>query len=194
MDIWSHIAMGVGGTLGLGLLAAAARRGRAEIDPFTSAQRFRYPAAIRHVFLGTLVICPALVTAFLTQVPMRDAGDLWGASAMYALFIGLTAPLWWESSRFAIAADPRGVDCISPWRARQFFRWGEIESIDFSIPCQWFVICTRGRRKFRVPMFVAGLSDFLAICEANLPIGAFWGADEGYRLVGRPFPRRRDGA
>ncbi len=53
----------------------------------------------------------------------------------------------------------------------------------------WFLIEARGGLTFRVPIFIAGISQFLEQCEQHLMPGVLSGAEGGYKVIGRPFRR-----
>src|SRR5262249_11385768 len=86
-----------------------------------------------------------------------------------------------------------------------FIPWEEVDEVSFSPVNSWFVIQATDGWKFRVSLFVPGLSHFLEECERHLPFPALERAEQGYDRVGRPFPdpddlprgrrraRRRDG-
>ncbi len=171
----------------LGLLLWTANRGRPILSD-DGTLLFRHSIIFRGFSYFFAFVIPFALTAFVFYRPPKTQDDFLAILSLYGLFAVIGLPLWWEASRFALYATPEGLDCVSPWRDRQFFEWGEIEEVSFSSMNQWFVILARGDRKFRVPYFVSGIAQFLERCEQHLPIETLNGAKLGYIQVGREFP------
>jgi hypothetical protein len=132
-----------------------------------------------------------LPTVMVVLTPPKGR-DIVSGVLLYVLFISLAAPLLWEVSRFALGVSTEGLDCRSPWRRRFFICWGDVEQLRYSTVCQWFIIRTWEGRTFRVSANVAGVIDFLAVCEVHLTPSQLAPAKAGYAFVSRPFPEPRD--
>ena len=150
----------VGGILGL--MVWAAKRGRPKLDAETGVVWFRHSALFRgfSLFMGFGI--PLAITALLLYKPPKNRTDVLAVIGLYALFGALSAPLVWESLRYALGISKDGLDCRSPWRASRFVPWNRVESLSYSTMNSWFIIHTKDRWNFRVSVFVPGLSIFLS--------------------------------
>jgi hypothetical protein len=146
---------------------------------------FRYSATLRIFAMAMTIGCPLAVTAAVFFLPRKE-DDTWPILGTYALFAGLSLPLWWETSRFSLTLLPAGFVCQSPWRGRRFMLWNELEEVRFSSMNMWFIAVGRGE-KIRISCFVTGISQFLDRCEQYIPSGLAK-AKAGYLLLGRAFP------
>jgi hypothetical protein len=173
----------------LALLMWAARIGRPRVDPETGALLFRHSAIFRGFSLFAAFGIPLGITVLVIFHPPKKEGDVGAIISIYALFAVLSAPLLWESMRFALTVSAEGLDCRSPWRGRRFIAWDEVQDISFSKINSWFIIRAADGWKFRVSTFVPGLTHFLEACEDHLRAVALEQARPGYELLGRPFPR-----
>jgi hypothetical protein len=172
----------------MAILLWAASRGRPTIVSDDGSLLFRHNIAFRWFSLFVALGIPLAITVLVFYKPPQNDDDLWAILGIYALSAVCGLPLWWESSRFALILTPLGMECLSPWRKRLFFAWDEIEELSFSSMNQWFIVRARYGRKFRVPILVSGLSDFLAQCEQHLVPDQLREAKVGYMQVGRCFP------
>src|SRR5262249_18525735 len=123
--------------------------------------------------------------------PPKSDGDVVAIVGLYALFGALSAPLLWESLRFALVVSDEGLDCRSPWRGQRFHYWDEVRDVSYRQVGPWVLIRFTDGWKFRISNLVPGLSMFLGECEDHLPPEALEGARQGYALVGRTFPGDR---
>jgi hypothetical protein len=173
----------------LGLLLWVAQRGRPAADPETGRLLFRHSILFRGFALFAAFGIPLGITVLLLFNPPKKQSEVWAVLGLYVGFAVLSAPLLWESLRFALTVGPEGLDCRSPWRGRRFLPWEEVKEVSYSGMNSWFIIRATDGWKFRVSILVPGLSQFLARCEQHLPPEALEGAEAGYARVGRPFPR-----
>jgi hypothetical protein len=171
------------------ILTGAARRGVPTVDRATGLLLFRHHLVLRAFALVAAFGIPIALTALVISNPPKNQNDYVAITCLYLLFAGLSAPLLWETTRYALLVGPEGLDCRSPWRGRQFFRWDEVEKVSFSTVASWFVLHATGGRKFRVPMYISGVRAFLEQCEQRLSPSQLAEAEPGYRVVNRPFPR-----
>jgi hypothetical protein len=176
----------------LALFCWAAQRGKPTADPETGTLLFRHSLLLRGFALFAAFGVPLAITILVFFNPPKNEGDVWAIVGLYALFAFLSAPLLWESLRFALTTSPEGLDCQSPWRGRQFLYWDEIEEISYSSMNSWFVIRAVDGWKFRVSLLVPGLSDFLEECERHLSPEMLDNARTGYDRLGRTFPGSGD--
>ena len=102
------------------------------------------------------------------------------------------APMLWAVKRFALTVSLDGLECRPPWKPGRFLRWEEVESVSYSeqgfFLSPHFTIGARDKWKFRVPIDVPGLSEFLAQCEQHLPAESLVNSELGYFRLNRPFP------
>jgi hypothetical protein len=173
----------------LGLLMAAAQRGRPRVDPQTGSLLFQHSWLFRGFSLFMAIGVPIGLTALVLFHPPKNNGDLAAILGLFGGFAALIAPLLWESLRFGLVVSPTGLDCRSPWRRGRFIPWGEVKELSYSAVNSWFIIHASDGWKFRVSILVAGIGEFLAQCEQRLPPAALLPANEGYTRLGRPFPR-----
>ena len=155
----------VGGILGL--MVWAAKRGRPKLDAETGVVWFRHSALFRgfSLFMGFGI--PLAITALLLYKPPKNRTDVLAVIGLYALFGALSAPLVWESLRYALGISKDGLDCRSPWRASRFVPWNRVESLSYSTMNSWFIIHTKDRWNFRVSVFVPGLSIFFRAASST---------------------------
>lgn len=172
----------------LGLLMWAAQRGRPVAGPGGTLV-FRHSLLLRGFSLLMAFGIPIGITVLMFFNPPKNESDVGAIIGLYALFGLLSAPLLWESMRFALTVTPAGLDCRSPWRGRRFLPWEDVKEVSYNATNSWFVIRARDGWKFRPSILVPGLAKFLEECEKRLPLSALANAEEGYRRVRRPFPR-----
>jgi hypothetical protein len=176
----------------LGLLMWVAQRGKPTVsfdpDQIAGTLVFRHSWLFRGFALFAGIGIPLAITVLVVFNPPKNPGDVYAILGLYGLFILLSAPLLWESWRFAVYVSPKGIECRSPWRPGRFLPWRDIEEVSFSPMNSWFVIRSTDGWKFRIHTLVPGLSQFLEQCEQHLPAGALDGAEAGYMRVGRRFP------
>jgi hypothetical protein len=187
MDLPTRVVTGaVWSFLALVLVAAMCRRLKAGLTE--GSLLFRYGPLWRGYAIFAAFGVPAGITMLTLFVIRREDGDLPYLVGTYALFAAVSVPLFWEVWGFAVVASPGGLDCHSPWRWRQFFRWEEIARVSYSGRGSWFIFLTRDGRSFRVPVPVRGVERLLEMCERRLPLARFAKARAGYKYIGRPFP------
>jgi endonuclease/exonuclease/phosphatase family metal-dependent hydrolase len=140
------------------------------------------------LFLGLELLLGSLVLFFPPESSL--AIGLLVAAALITLVFGVI--LMWDASRFALTVTSQGLECRSPWRGPRTILWSEIERISFSIENLWFAIEPKSGPPFHVLAIVPGVSQFLAACEANLPVEKLFAAEPGYDWVWRKFPYVKD--
>jgi hypothetical protein len=173
----------------MGILLWASRRGKPLRDAYTNAMVFRHGILIRgFALLGTFGAPSAITLIGIFRPPPPQPGDFWAVCFLYALFPAISAPLLWESMRFAMKVSPEGLDCRSPWRGTRFLAWDDIKEISYSQAWSWFVVRAVDGWKFRVPLLIPGLGHWLEQCERYLPESALARAKTGYEVLGRQFP------
>lgn len=172
-------------------LLGAAKRGQPEAEPGTGHLLFRHHSLMRWFAYFAAFGIPIGITALVIAFPPKDPGDTLAILGLYALFAMLSAPLLWESLRFALIVRPEGLECRSPWRGTQFFKWNEVEELSYSSLGSWFVIHAEGGRTFRVPVLTPGLNPLLEIFERHLPARALQRAKAGYAQIGRALPEAK---
>src|SRR5262249_33181207 len=145
---------GAGAAIGLSVLLWAARRGKAQVDQRTGAMVLRHGPLVRGLALVLTVGIPPLVTALVFIFPPRDAGEVRAIIGIYALFLGLGAPLLWESFRYALVVTPAGLECRSPWRRARRVPWADVSRVTYSRPGCGFVIHAADGWRFLVPLLV----------------------------------------
>jgi hypothetical protein len=175
----------------LGLLLWAAQRGKPAVAA-DGTLIFRHSWLFRGFALFGGIGIPLAITVLVIFNPPKKPGDGYAILGLYGLFILLSAPLLWESWRFAVYVSPQGIECRSPWRPGRFLPWSDIEEVSFQTTNTWFVIRSKDDWKFRIHLMVPGLSQFLEQCEQHLPSSALEGAEVGYIRVGRRFPQDDD--
>ncbi|VTR96740.1 hypothetical protein [Tuwongella immobilis] len=171
----------------LAILMGAAQRGKPTTDRSTGFLVFRHHILLRLFSLVAAFGIPLVLTALVIANPPENQSDTIAILGIYAMFGVLSAPLLWESMRFALVVSPEGLDCHSPWRGQQFIRWEEVEQVSYSSLLGWFVIRADGGRKFRVSAMIPGLNAFLEACEQRVSPAQLSRAKAGYTLLGRPF-------
>ena len=180
------------GPLIVAALAWAASRSKPESDPQSGVALFRFHIAMRvsaWVELVLLAILPSLYIPLVFVVdPPKNKSDVVAVFVPFTIVATLGIVVWWITIRFVLLVTPEGLDCRLPWRGWLHFRWDEIEEISWSTMNQWFILKAKDRRKIRFSTFVSGASEFLALCEKNLPASVLSKAVPGYMEVGRPFP------
>lgn len=169
-------------------MLGAAQRGKQVTEAGTGFLVFRYHLILRSFALFMAFGVPIGITALVLAKPPKDESEHQAVFGLYALFAALSAPLLWETMRFALVVSPDGLDCRSPWRPRLFIRWEEIKRVSYSPSLSWFVISATGGNTFRLSIFVAGLSSFLEACEQNVSLDKLNRAKDGYKMLRRPFP------
>jgi len=189
MGAYSGTMIGLAVACLLSILFWAARKGQPTVGTENGTLMFRYHGLFRGFALVGAFGIPLAIFALGVSFPTRE-DQLWAILGVVALFAGIGIPLWWEATRYALIVSPEGLNCRSPWRGRLFLPWEEVEEVSYSSMNSWFVIQARGRRKFRVPLFISGIPAFLDQCEQHLDPTSLSRAKTGYTLVGRPFPGR----
>src|SRR5205085_3092438 len=149
----------------LGLLVWAAQRDKPTIDPETGDMIFRHSAIFRWFAIVTSFGIPLAITILLLFNPPKNDRDVYAVFGLYIGFALLTLPLLWEAVRFMLVLSSEGITCQSPWRGTRFIPWNEVEEISYRSTHSLFLIHADDGYKFRVPIFVGGLSQFLAKCE-----------------------------
>lgn len=177
----------------MGILMGAAQHGKPTVEPGTGFLGFRHHLLLRSFSLLMAFGIPIGITILVFIKPPTNQRDYIAIFGLYALFAVLTVPLLWESMRFSLVVGPEGLDCRSPWRARQFYRWEEVEKLSYNFLLGLFVIHAVGGRKFRVLVLVPGLNAFLEACERRLSPDKLKRAKAGYDQLGRAFPGEESG-
>jgi endonuclease/exonuclease/phosphatase family metal-dependent hydrolase len=136
------------------------------------------------LFLGLELLLGSLVLFF--PPASNVATGLLVAAALVALVLGII--LMWDASRFALTISQAGLECRSPWRGPRTIPWTDVERVSFSPANLWFAIEPKTGPPFHVLAIVPGVSQFLAACEANLPVEKLFAAEPGYDWVWRKFP------
>jgi hypothetical protein len=176
----------------LGLLTWAACLGRPRAAPATDTLVLRHSLWLRGFALFSGFGIPLGITVLVFVFPPKDTGDLGAILGVFCLFAFLSAPLLWESLRYALVVSPDGLACYSPWRGRAFVAWEEVVEVTYSQGNGWFVVHADDGYRFRVPVLVPGVTRFLAECERHLSLPALMKAAQGYRALRRPLPRQDD--
>jgi hypothetical protein len=167
-----------------------ARRDQPIADPSDGAQIVRYSPSSRAFAIIAAFGIPIGISVWVFVEPPPNRREHIAALELYALFACLSAPMLLQYQGFALLVSPEGLDCRSPWRARQFFPWEEIEQLSYNPFFGLFVVCATSDRAFRVPLLVKPLNAFLDECEQRLSVDQLVGAKRGYNLVGRNFPEK----
>ena len=89
----------------LGIMAWAARIGRPTSGAGEHSVLFRYNFVLRAFAFFAAFGIPAGITAMVFAFPPRGE-EVWYVIGIYALFAGLTLPLYWETSRFYVLVTP----------------------------------------------------------------------------------------
>lgn len=172
-------------TLGLALaLAPWAFLHRPRSDEAAGTRAFRYHWGMLLLALPGPLLAAFFCVAALFEPP--EGSDFWIFAGFYAGFVLVGFPVFWEVIRFGFATTPGGLEVVSPWRGRWFIPWAEVDALSFY--WGWFVVESRTRGGFLVPLMASGLYDFLEECERNLEVGQLGRAIRGYSAVGRRFP------
>src|SRR4051794_17696927 len=95
----------------LAILMGAAQRGKPTADPSTGFLVFRHNIFLRGFALFAAFGIPIGIPALVIAKPPKTQGDSLVIFGIYALFAVLSAPLLWESMRFALVVSPEGLDC-----------------------------------------------------------------------------------
>jgi hypothetical protein len=179
----------IAGTVGavLAQLNWAAMRARPRSDPRRGIVAFRSVAALRWGASLVGVGFSSFLGLMLYRDPPRDFTDWCGVVTAF-LLAGFIFGLAWDAIGFGLVVTPQGLDCHSPWRGRRFVEWDEVSALTYFKAGPYFVIHTHGGYRFRVPMLVGGLGQFLECMEQHLDAAALDGAKAGYECVKRPFP------
>jgi hypothetical protein len=194
--------MGVSGALiGMAVIAVMslllwlARRNGPRVDAEPDLLLVRHYIVFRGFAQLAAFGLPAALAVLLLFDPVKDTEEFQSVVALYVVVVALTAPLLWNTQRFALIVSADGLDCRSAWKRRRFISWAEIESIACHSKykdCLWLVIRSKDGWKFRVFYTVSRLLDFLTRCELNLPPERLRGAKPLYMLCGRKFPEMKD--
>lgn len=136
------------------------------------------------LFLGLEILIGSLALFFPLTSPL--ANGLLICVAVIAAILGIV--LIWDAYRFQMMITSEGLDCHSPWRGPSQIPWNEIQNISFSTANLWFEVKPKTGDTFHVMAIVPGVQQFLASCEANLPVEKLVAAEEGYDWVWRKFP------
>jgi hypothetical protein len=115
------------------------------------------------VYLLLLAFAVPLAITLLARVrPPRHEEETNPLLRLFALFCGLSLPMWWATTNFSLTISPEGLVCGSPWRGKRFVPWGDLVEVRHGMVVQWYVLRTRGGYCFRVPCeCVPGLPLFL---------------------------------
>lgn len=140
------------------------------------------------LFLGLELLLGSLVLFFPPESPV--AIGLLVTAALITLVLGII--LMWDASRFALTVNSQAMECRSPWRGPRTIPWSDVERISFSSANLWFAVEPKSGPPFHVLAIVPGVSQFLAACEANLPVQKLFTAEPGYDWVWRKFPYVKD--
>jgi hypothetical protein len=175
----------------LGMMAWAARRGRPSAGGGEHTVLFHYTIVLRTFsFLAAFGI-PAGITALVIAFPPKRS-EVGYVVGVYALFAGMSLPLYWETSRFYILISPEGIERRSAWMGLRFIAWDEVDRVTYSKMNGWFVLHAENGDKIRVSMLVSGVDDLLRLAEMRLPASVLKPARVGYERLGRPFPKLDD--
>jgi hypothetical protein len=186
MDQLSHVLTAVVVASVLALFVSAARRGRPAVVDGSGTLLFRYGPLFRNFARFSAFGIPALLTLLVCFAPQNEGDWVW-ILAMYAMFLSLGLPLWWET-RYALIVSPEELDLVSPWKRRTVIPWAEVDRVSFNDMCQWFVVRSTRGDVIRMHLYVNGVGDFLGICEQRLHPDQLADAKAGYAMLGRPFP------
>ena len=105
---------------------------------------------------------------------------------------GLGFLLIWDAYRFELKVTSQALICQSPWRGGRTVPWAEVNRVSFSTANLWFAIEPKSGPSFHILAVVPGVQQFLASCEANIPIEKLFAAEPGYDWVWRKFPYSKD--
>jgi hypothetical protein len=175
-------------TLSLNLLAFVAGSSRQKTIPTGDSVVFRHSIGFRGFAYFAGLIIPNALSVLVYIHPPQNNGDVIAIVCVYSLFALLAAPLLWEAIRFSFVISPIGLICTPAWRRTRLIPWSELKDVSFSMLSNWFIFRSADDWRFRVYLFVPGLSELLSACESRLAPDAFKKAKSGYSLMGRPFP------
>src|SRR4051812_408729 len=94
----------------LSILTGAAQRGKPIALPGTNFLLFRYSIFFRGFSLFAAFGIPIGITALVIAEPPTKQEDYVAMLSLYAMFGAISAPLLWESMRFAVVVGPEGLD------------------------------------------------------------------------------------
>jgi hypothetical protein len=171
-----------------GYLLYSARRGVPTVNPATGNVQFRYSAAVQWIAIIAAFGSPILITVIVIARPSATEADHGAILMLYALFAALSFPLLWETARMRVTATSDGLENVSAWLGKKSMRWSDIQEVSFSAIMYWFVVRATDGRNFRVPFWISGVQQFLALCEQNLPPDALRKARAAYGIAGRKVP------
>ena len=175
----------------LGIMAWAAKRGRPTAGGEEHSVVFRYNIVLRvFAFLAAFGI-PIGITALVIAFPPRRE-EIGYVIGVYAIFAGLSLPLYWETSRHYVLISPEGIERRSAWFGFRFIAWDEVAKVTYSQVNAWFVFHAENGEKIRVSALISGLNDLLRLVEMRLPARVLREARAGYERLGRPFPKSDD--
>jgi hypothetical protein len=180
------------GVLGLlGLLAAAAGRGRPVPTAGELAVLVRHSPAFRaFAFLATLAFPIGLTVLFSLYPPGRDETGY--VLLAYAATVVVTVALYWEAVRYYVFATPQGIEGRSPWRGARYFAWDDVREVTFNPAAGWFAFEAWDGDCIRVHWTAVGVRDLLYLVEAHVPAAVVQKARPGWERLGRPVPRSAD--
>jgi endonuclease/exonuclease/phosphatase family metal-dependent hydrolase len=193
MDRWV-LAFAVAGLVAVGgfwLLLATGRKAAVPTGPdgrLTLRHGTLFRAYACGLFLGLELLIGSLAL-FLPPASLLAAGMMVTA-ALIAGALGLV--LIWDAYRFGLTVTSAGLETISPWRGPRMIPWAEVNRVSFSTANLWFAVEPKQGPPFHVLAVVPGIRQFLAACEANLPVETLLPAEAGYDWVWRKFPPVKD--
>lgn len=175
----------------LGIMAWAAKRGRPAPGADENSVVFRYNIILRvFAFLAAFGI-PAGITALVIAFPPKRE-EIGYVIGVYALFAGLSLPLYWETSRYYVLISPEGIERRSAWLGFRFIAWDDLTSVTYSQINAWFVFQAENGEKIRISALISGLNDLLRLVEMRVHPSVLKPARTGYDRLGRPFPKNDD--
>jgi hypothetical protein len=184
LPTWLYPCLLVGVLALAGLMAPWAFLHRPHTDAEAGTRAYRY-----HWGMLFLALPGPLLAAFFCVMGCIEPPDEKDLPIFVGLFCGSAIvgfPVCWEIIRCGFATTPGGLDVVSPWRGRWFIPWAEVDALSFY--WGWFVVESRSRGSFCIPLMTAGLNEFLEECERNLKVEQLGRAIRGYTAVGRKFP------
>lgn len=115
--------------------------------------------------------------------------------AVFSVFmglIGIPCLLLFIEFRYAhYGVGQLGIRKNSPWTARLFLLWSEIDAITYSASSGWFILRSQ-KGKIRLSVLLNGLKDFAVLVGEKVP-GEKWAAakDQIESLASGRFPETR---
>ncbi len=144
-----------------------------------------YPGWWRWASWVFLLAGSAMLALLWSKAPPVTPADRVGLALLLAGFVGGGIAAVLETHRLRVVLTDRGITARTPWGGSRAICWGQVHTVDFQLPAQWFRVWDRHRVRVRIPLPLVGIDHLETALARHLP------ADR-YRRVREVFSTLRE--